>query len=64
MIFLKNNFKILIILVFFLNSCASLPGIIKNPSKKKPSSKITSSEYSMNDVGINIVKINTLSDEE
>ena len=64
MIFLKNNFKILIIFVFFLNSCASLPGIIKNPSKKKPSSKITSSEYSMNDVGINIIKINTLSDEE
>jgi polysaccharide export outer membrane protein len=64
MIFLKNNFKILIILAFFLNSCMSLPGIIKNPSKKKASSKITSSEYSMNDVGINIIKINTLSDEE
>ena len=64
MIFLKNNFKILIILAFLLNSCISLPGIIKNPSKKKPSSKITSSEYSMNDVGINIVKINSLSDEE
>ena len=64
MIFLKNNFKILIILAFLLNSCISLPGIIKNPSKKKPSSKITSSEYSMNDVGINIIKINTLSDEE
>jgi polysaccharide export outer membrane protein len=64
MIFLKNNFKILIILAFFLNSCISLPGIIKNPSKKKTSSKITSSEYSMNDVGINIIKINTLSDEE
>ena len=64
MIFLKNNFKILIILAFLLNSCISLPGIIKNPSKKKPSSKITSSEYSMNDVGINIIKINTLSDEK
>ena len=64
MIFLKNNFKILIILAFFLNSCASLPGIIKNPSKKKASSKITYSEYSMNDVGINIIKINSLSDKE
>ena len=64
MIFLKNNFKILIILAFLLNSCMSLPGIIKNPSIKKPSSKITASEYSMNDVGISIIKINTLSDEE
>tara|TARA_B100001287_G_C22655994_1_gene517742 strand:+ start:112 stop:1242 length:1131 start_codon:yes stop_codon:yes gene_type:complete len=64
MIFLKNNFKFLIILALFLNSCVSLPGIIKNPSKKKPASKIISSEYSMNDVGINIIKINSLSDEE
>ena len=52
------------ILVFLLNGCVSLPGIIKNPSKKEPSSKIISSEYSMNDVGINIIKINSLSDEE
>jgi polysaccharide export outer membrane protein len=64
MIYLKNNFRILIVFVFLLNSCASLPGIIKNPSIKKPSSKIISSEYSMNDVGINIVKINSLSDKE
>ena len=64
MIFLKNNFKILMILAFLLNSCVSLPGIIKNPSKKKTSSKIISSEYSMNDVGINIIKINSLSDNE
>jgi len=64
MIFFKNNFKILIILAFFLNSCISLPGIIKNPSKKKSSSKIISSEYSMNDVGINIIKINSLNDKE
>ncbi|MEL0187119.1 MAG: polysaccharide biosynthesis/export family protein, partial [Flavobacteriaceae bacterium] len=41
-----------------------MPGIIKNPSKKKPSSKISYSEYSMNDVGINIIKINSLNDEE
>ncbi len=64
MTYLKNNFKILMILVFLLNGCVSLPGIIKNPSKKEPSSKIISSEYSMNDVGINIIKINSLSDEE
>ena len=60
MIFLNNNFKIFILLIFFLNSCVSLPGIVKNPSKKEPNSKIISSNYSMNDVGINIVKINSI----
>ena len=40
----------------FLNSCVSLPGINKSPSKKKPSKKIIESEYSIKDVGINIVK--------
>ena len=64
MIFVKNNFKILMILAFFLNGCISLPGIDKNPSKKKTNSKIISSNYSMNDVGINIIKINSLNDEE
>ena len=64
MISLKKNFRILIIFALFLSSCVSLPGIIKNPSKKKPSSKIISNEYSMNDVGINIIKINSLNDEE
>jgi len=64
MIFVKNNFKILMILAFLLNGCISLPGIDKNPSKKKTNSKIISSNYSMNDVGINIIKINSLNDEE
>jgi len=52
------------ILAFLLNGCISLPGIDKNPSKKKTNSKIISSNYSMNDVGINIIKINSLNDEE
>tara|TARA_Y100000389_G_scaffold199224_1_gene237192 strand:- start:987 stop:2117 length:1131 start_codon:yes stop_codon:yes gene_type:complete len=64
MIFLENNFKIFMILLFFLNSCVSLPGIIKNPTKIKPNSKIISSDYSMNDVGINIIKINSLNNVE
>jgi len=64
MIFLKNNLKFLIILLFLLNSCVSLPGVVKNPSKKKPNSKIISSSYSMNDVGVNIIKINLLTDDE
>ncbi len=64
MIFLKNNLKFLIILLFLLNSCVSLPGIVKDPSKKKPNSKIISSSYSMNDVGVNIIKINLLTDDE
>ena len=64
MIFLKNNFKIFILLIFFLNSCVSLPGINKNPSKKEPNSEIINSNYSMNDVEINIIKINSLSDNE
>jgi len=54
--------KYFLIILFFLNSCVSLPGINKSPSKKKPNKKIIESEYSIKDVGINIVKINTLSD--
>ena len=64
MIFLKNNLKFLIILLFLLNSCVSLPGVVNNPSKKNPNSKIISSDYSMDDVGINIIKINSLNDEQ
>ena len=54
--------KYFIVIIFFLNSCASLPGINKSPSKKKPSKKIIESEYSIKDVGINIVSINSLSE--
>jgi|TARA_Y100000389_G_scaffold140429_1_gene138262 polysaccharide export outer membrane protein len=61
--FNKKTFKIFIIL-FFLNSCTTLPGIIKSPSKKKINKKINSSEYSIKDVGINIIEINSLTEQE
>ena len=64
MSFLNKNFKIILLILFFLNSCASLPGIIKNPSKKKINPKILSNNYSMKDVGINIISINSLTDNE
>ena len=58
----KNLSKYFIVIIFFLNSCVSLPGINKSPSKKRPSKKIIESEYSIKDVGINIVSINSLSE--
>ena len=58
----KNLSKYFIVIIFFLNSCVSLPGINKSPSKKKPSKKIIESEYSIKDVGINVVNINSLSE--
>jgi len=64
MFFLKKKIKFFVILLIFLNSCASLPGIVKNPSKKKANQEIFSSEYSMNDVGVNIIEINSLTDED
>ena len=60
----KKIFKFWLIALFFLNSCVSLPGINKSPSKKKPNKKIIESEYSIKDVGINIVKINKLSEND
>ena len=57
----KNLSKYFFILLFFLNSCVSLPGINKSPSKKKPNKKIIESEYSIKDIGINVVNINSLS---
>ena len=58
----KNLSKYFFILLFFLNSCVSLPGINKSPSKKKQNKKIIESEYSIKDIGINIVNINSLSE--
>ena len=58
--FVKINLKILVIVLFTLNSCVSLPGINKNPSKKNINNKINNSQYSIKDVGINIIKINSL----
>ena len=60
----KNLSKYFFVLLFFLNSCVSLPGINKSPSKKKQNKTIIESEYSIEDVGINIVNINSLSDTE
>ena len=64
MIFSKKYFKILFLILFLLNNCASLPGIIENPSTKQLSKNNQASEYSMDDVGVNIVKINSLSEIE
>ena len=62
MILLKKISNIFFIAIFLLNSCVSLPGINKSPSKKKINKKIIESKYSINDVGINIIKINSLSE--
>ena len=54
--------KYFFLVLFFLNSCVSLPGINKTPVKKEPNKKIIKSEYSIDDVSINIIKINKLSE--
>ena len=59
----KKLSKHFFILLFFLNSCVSLPGINKSPGKKKPNKQIIESEYSIKDIGINIIKINSLSEK-
>jgi polysaccharide biosynthesis/export protein len=64
MSFWNKNFKIILLILFFLNSCVSLPGIVKNPSNKKVNPKTLSDNYSMKDVGINIISINSLTDNE
>ena len=61
MICFKKNL-IIISILFFLSSCVSLPGINKNPSKKKINKKLNASEYSIKDVGINLININSLSE--
>ena len=63
MIFLKK-FNFLIILIFILNSCASLPGINKSPDKKKVNKKKDIAQYTIEDVGINIINIKELSEDE
>ena len=64
MLFLNKSFKIILLILFFLTSCVSLPGIVKNPSKKKLNLDTLSENYSMEDVGINIISINSLTDQE
>ena len=61
MFFLKIKYLIILI-IFFLNSCVSLPGIKESPRKQKINKKVLASKYSINDVGINIIKINNLSE--
>ena len=65
MICFKKKFKIVFLLLFFLNSCVSLPGIDKNPKQKKLKEKDSLiNEFSMNDVKINIIDINSLTLDE
>ena len=64
MLFLNKSFKIILLIFFFLTSCVSLPGIVKNPSKKKLNQETLSGNYTMDDVGINIISINSLTDQE
>ncbi len=64
MIYLIKKFIYLTIFFFILNSCSSLPGVNKSPTKKKPNNKILESEYSMKDVGVNIIDINKLSESD
>ncbi len=59
---LKIFSKYFFLVLLFLSSCVSLPGINKSPEKKKSNKKIIESEYSIKDVSINIIKINTLSE--
>ncbi len=61
MYFFKNLTILLFVFSIFLNSCSSLPGINKSPSKKNQNKKKISTEYSINDVGINLININSLS---
>ena len=62
MIFLKKNLFLLIV-VIFLHSCATLPGINQGPKERK--SKISNNnEYSVEDVGIEIIPINDLNEKE
>ena len=62
MLFIKIYFQILLIL--FLNGCATLPGINENIKEKSSSNNLSESEYSIDDVKINIIKINNLSKEQ
>ena len=52
MSFLKIKYLI-ILFIFFLNGCMSLPGIKESPKKQKINKKVLASKYSINDVGIN-----------
>ena len=63
MTIIKKILNVYIILLF-LNSCVSLPGINKNPQSQKLNEKIIPNEYSINDVGINLIDLNSLTEDE
>ena len=58
----KKKFTIIILFIFVLSGCVSLPGINKNPSKQNLNKNINKSDYSINDIQINLVNINSLSE--
>ena len=60
----KNFIFPFIVILFLLNNCTILPGVIKNPNKETPNKKLQTSEYSIDDIKINIIKINKLSNQE
>ena len=64
MICFTKKFISTIFILFFLNSCVSLPGMNKSPKSKKSNTKIMVNEYSIDDVGINIIDLNSLSEKE
>ena len=64
MICFTKKFISTIFILFFLNSCVSLPGMNKSPKSKKSNTKTPVSQYSMDDVGINIIDLNSLSEQE
>ena len=64
MICFRKKFITTILVLFFLNSCVTLPGINENPTSKKSNIKTPVSQYSMDDVGINIIDLNSLSEQE
>ena len=60
----KKISPLLVLILFFLTNCSTLPGINKSPQKKNLNKKIETSKFSMNDVKINIFKINKMSNLE
>jgi polysaccharide export outer membrane protein len=65
MFVLKKRITLCFLFLILLNNCSTiLPGINKDPQKKKSNNKIQVNEYSIEDVKVNIIKINELSDKE
>ena len=58
-----KNLALIIIILFFLNSCAVLPGINDGPSKKVIKKNLES-EYSIDDIGIEIIEITKLTEND